>query len=233
MRACVGTQSRIRQSRIRRRPDRAGFARRCAGRIRVGAALKIKPDEKPRLSSSALRAMLEPLGIDRHAHPLVVVGYRGYYRDSMGAPGVDDRGIYDDAIFLDSVQATAAFNGNTDPTGYRKGRGTGEDTRGMASLNAGVWYAHRFGMHRKKYLALCQTGGPVTVTRDGDPPYAHSGMFGINIHRGGYAATSSLGCQTIHPSQWEGFIGLMKDQAVRYFGNAWQRRVVPYVLLER
>ena len=50
----------------------------------------IKPEEKPRLSAAALRAMLQPLGIDRRAHPLVVVGIRGYYRDSMGAPGVDD-----------------------------------------------------------------------------------------------------------------------------------------------
>lgn len=196
-------------------------------------AKKITPDEKPRLGSSALHAMLDPLGIDRQVHPLVVVGYRGYYRDSMGAPGVDDRGIYDDAIFVDTRQVTAAFNGNTDPTGYRKGRGQGEGTRGMASLNAGVWYAHKFGRHRNKYLALCQTAAAVTVTRDGDPPYAHSGMFGINIHRGGYGTTSSLGCQTIHPSQWEGFIGLVKDQAVRYFGNAWQRTVIPYVLLAR
>lgn len=195
--------------------------------------LVIKPDEKPRLSASALRAMLQPLGIDRRAHPLVVIGIRGYYRDSMGAPGVDDRGIYDDAIFVDTAQATAAFNGNTDPTGYRKGRGTDEGTRGMASLNPGVWYAHRFGMHRGKYLALCQSAGEVTVTRDGEPPYPHRGSFGINIHRGGYATTSSLGCQTIHPAQWDGFINLARDQALRYFGKAWRRAVIPYVLLER
>jgi len=191
---------------------------------------KIKPDEKPRLRSSDLRAMLQPYGIDRSTYPMVVVGIRGYYRTSMGAPGVNDRGIYDDAIFIDTVQATVAFNGNTDPSHFRKGRGTGA-AKGVASLNPGAWFVHRFDLHNGKYLALCQRAGKVTVTRDGDPPYEETGEFGINIHKGSYSGTSSLGCQTIHPDQWGSFIGLAQDQAKRYFGTAWRRNVIPYVLL--
>ena len=72
---------------------------------------KLVPSEKPRLSSSELRAMLVPYAIDRTKYPIVVVGIRAYYRNSMGAPGVNDRGIYDDAIFIDTVQATAAWSG--------------------------------------------------------------------------------------------------------------------------
>lgn len=192
--------------------------------------MPIVPSEKPRLSAAELHGLFEPLVIDREQYPLVIVGIRGYYKDSMGAPGVNDRGIYDDAIFIDSPQATVAFNGNTDPSRYRKGQGKGSG-KGMASLNPGAWYVHKFDLHKGKYLALCQRGGDVTVTRDGDPPYLDTGSFGINIHKGGYNGTSSEGCQTIHPDQWHSFISLAKDQAKRYFGDDWQKKIVPYILL--
>jgi len=190
------------------------------------------PPEKPRLHSDELRARIAPFAIDHDKYPLVVVGIRGYYRNSMGAPQVNDRGIYDDALFILTQQATAAFNGNTDPSRYRAGSGTAESTKGMASLKPGAWFVHRFDLHNGKYLALCQRGGPVTVIRDGKPPYPDTGNFGINIHRGGFNTTSSLGCQTLHPNQWDSFIALAVDQAKRYFGNEWKKRIVPYVLLE-
>src|SRR3990167_1587858 len=187
--------------------------------------------EKPRLSTQKLVELLEPYNIDRKICPLIVVGIRGYYREQMGAPEVNDRGIYDDAIFICSPQAMVAYNGNTDPSKYRKGEGDGAE-KGMASLNPGVWYAHRFDYHKGEYLALCQREGKVSVTRDGDPPYLDTGYFGINIHRGGYNTTSSEGCQTIHPSQWDSFIQLAEDQAKRYYSSSWKSEVIPYVLLE-
>src|ERR671911_209487 len=88
---------------------------------------------KPRLSSEQLLKKLSAQKINLKEHPLVVVGIRGYYKNSMGAPGVNDRGIYDDAIFVYSPSVMAAFNGNTDPSKIRKGKGTGK-TKGMASL---------------------------------------------------------------------------------------------------
>lgn len=188
---------------------------------------------KPRLSSQELEQRLQPFGLDRVKHPLIVVGIRGYYRDSMGAPNVNDRGIYDDAIFIHSPSVFAAYNGNTDPSTYRPGHGTSESTRGMASLKPGAWFVHQFALHKGKYMALCQRAGAVTVIRDGNPPYEDTGDdFGINIHRGSYTKTSSEGCQTIHPDQWESFIALAKDQAKRYFGAAWESTTVPYILLE-
>ncbi len=189
------------------------------------------PPSPPRLSSSELRQRIAPFNIDRDLYPVLVIGIRGYYLNSMGAPGINDRGMYDDAIFIESQYVTAAFNGNTDPSRIKKGTGFNAG-KGMAVLKPGIWFAHRFDQHNGKYLALCQRCGDVVVIRDGDPPYEDRGMFGINIHKGGYNTTSSLGCQTIHPSQWESFINLAVDQTKRYYGNDWRKKTIPYILLE-
>ena len=193
----------------------------------------IIPAARPQLTQQELAQKLQPYGIDRTKYPLIVVGIRGYFRDSMGAPGVNDRGIYDDAIFIDATETFATFNGNTDPSRFRPGSGFGEATKGIASLNPGAWFVHRFDKHKGQYLALCQRAGNVTVMRDGKKEnYKDTGRFGINIHRGSYHGTSSLGCQTIHPDQWESFIGLAVDLARRYHGSMWKKVVIPYVLME-
>jgi lysozyme len=183
------------------------------------------------MTQADLRRRLAPLAVDRAVHPVVVVGIRGYYRDTMGAPGVNDRGMYDDALFLDTPDSFATFNGNTDPSRVQIGHGTG-DAKGMAVLNPGIWYAHKFDLHKGEYLALCQRLGQITVTRDGNPPYPDTGMFGINIHKGGYNTTSSLGCQTVHPDQWPAFIAMAVDHAKRWHGARWNQVVIPYALLE-
>jgi lysozyme len=194
-------------------------------------ALSLPATGKPRLTSEQLAKKLSTLpSFSVSGHPLIIAGVRGYYKNSMGAPGVNDRGIYDDALFVYTPSVMAAFNGNTDPSVYKKGQGTAEQTRGMASLNPGVWNVYQLALHRGKYLALCQKFGPVQVTRDGNTDYIDQGYFGINIHKGGRNSTSSLGCQTIHPDQWEAFITLVTDQAKRYFGVKWNKTCIPYVL---
>lgn len=181
------------------------------------------PNARPRLQTDELYPMLDRYNIDRDKYPLVIVGIRGYYLNTMGKPGVNDIGIYDDAIFVDSPNVMAAFNGNTDPSRSRKG---------MAHLKPGVYYSYKFGMHRGKYLALIQRMDKVTVVRDGNPPTEDTGYFGINIHNGGWNSTGSLGCQTIHPSQWSAFINLASAEAQRLFGENWKNVRIPYVLME-
>jgi len=193
------------------------------------------PAARPRMTRADLMALVARRHPALPPSDLTIVGVRGYYADTLGAVGRNDRAMYDDALFIVTPDAFIAFNANTDPSGYRKGRGTGA-AKGMASLNPGFWPVYRLDIHRAgtpgQHLALCQRAGPVTVTRDGDPPYEDRGMFGINIHRGGVNGTSSEGCQTIPPSQWPAFIATVTDQAKRLFGADWRSEVIPYVLLE-
>ncbi|MBE2284435.1 MAG: caspase family protein [Prosthecobacter sp.] len=193
------------------------------------------PGSRPRLSQQDLAAKLANINLDRQKHPLIIVGIRGYYLDTMGKPGVNDRGIYDDAIFIDSADGFASYNGNTDPSKRREGSGTGS-LKGMAKLKAGAWFAHKFDTHGGSvpHPAICQRLGDVTVIRDGKngQDYEDTGSFGINIHKGGYNGTSSEGCQTIHPDQWGSFYALAKDLAQRYYAEKWNKVVIPYILLE-
>ena len=196
------------------------------------------PPNKPRTTTEELTALAKSQGHDlgaiRQKHPLLVVGVRGYYLDTQGKPGVNDRGMYDDALILVTDNAFASFNGNTDPSSYRKGRGKGAG-KGMATLKPGLWPVYRFDLHRGKYLALCQRAGEVTVIRDGNPPYEDTGWFGMNLHEGGITGTSSEGCQTVprQGAQWKGFIGLAEAEARRIWGAVWKQRTVAYLLLEK
>lgn len=149
-----------------------------------------------------------------------LVGVRGYYKDSMGKPGVNDRKIYDDAIFLVGPDLFVSFNANCDPGAYRKG---------IANLCTGVW-RYKLGIHGLskpkvlQYEALVQAAS-VTVRRDEQG--LDKGWFGINIHRGGYNTVSSLGCQTIYPSQWPEFIKQVKTQMSKH-----NQKTIPYILIE-
>lgn len=176
------------------------------------------PSGRPRLDRNAVEQILHTAKVTA---AVAIVGIRGYYRDTMGKPGVNDRGIYDDALFIVSPSAFVSFNGNVDPSAFRKG---------IAVLQPGVW-KYRIGIHglskpaAQRYKALVQ-GGPVTVLRDGTG--YDTGEFGINIHRGGYNTTSSLGCQTIPPDQWPAFIALVESELKRA-----NQTIVPYVLTEQ
>ena len=148
----------------------------------------------PRLSEATVREILTANGCDlRRA---VVLAVRGYYLDSMGQRGVNDRRIYDDAHFVVWPDGMASFQGNTDPNGFRKGHGTGKN-KGMAMLAPGI---HRYGPGKHKGRLAFRQCERFTVIRDGDPPYRDLGHHGINWHDGGVRSTSSLGCQTNAPT---------------------------------
>lgn len=180
--------------------------------------VKFKPSSKPQAKLTQLEQFIQH--IDRKKYPCVLVGSRGYYRDSMGKPYVNDRMIYDDAIFLITPTCYMSFNANTDPGAFRKR---------IANLKAGTWM-YKLGIHglskakHLRYKALVQAAD-VTVVRD--EVGEDTGRFAINIHRGGQNKVSSLGCQTIVPEQWQSFITTLESEMKRY-----NQSVIPYRLIE-
>ena len=153
-----------------------------------------------------------------------IVGIRGYYKKTMGNPTKNDRAIYDDAMFLITDNELHSFNANCDPSKYDKG---------IANLKAGVWACYQFDIHGGKvsqYPAICQRKGKVTVIRDGKGE--DTGMFGINIHRGGHKGTSSEGCQTIPPTQWDRFYNTAVRLASGVYGKDYKKETITYILLE-
>ena len=164
--------------------------------------LPFLPPARPRLT---LAVALARLSVPVDLAEVTVLGFRGYYH-----PDEDDneRGKYDDAVAIVGPEHWSTYNFNTDPSAYRKG---------IATLTAGDW-RYKPGIHglsRPKtlqYPAFVQAD-EVTVRRD--QSITESGWFGINIHRGGNNGTSSLGCQTLPPAQWEAFRATLMDQLKR------------------
>jgi hypothetical protein len=163
----------------------------------------IIPPSRPKIARSRVAEILDANGCD--LTKVNLLGIRAYYLDSMGKPGVNERGVFDDALIWFTPSETAKFNANCDPSRYRKGWGFGAE-KGMASLKSGVW-SYKTGIHYGKIPhAAFRQAGKVTVIRDGTKGvYEDTGFFGINIHRGGRAGTSSLGCQTLPDSMWSEF----------------------------
>eukprot|EP00112_Aurelia_sp_Birch-Aquarium-sp1_P006169 Seg16874.1 transcript_id=Seg16874.1/GoldUCD/mRNA.D3Y31 product="hypothetical protein" protein_id=Seg16874.1/GoldUCD/D3Y31 len=179
----------------------------------------MKPHSKPQATREQIIDMLVDQGLwnDREISTVCVVGVRGYYLNSMGKPGVNDRGQYDDAIFVLTADSCTSFNANTDPSIYRAGR---------AQLMAPQKVTYRPGYHgygrKSGHPAFRQTSS-VIVKRDdsrgngkalGGGVFTDEGTnrFWINLHKGGRNTTSSAGCPTIPPSQWTAFYNLLRHE---------------------
>lgn len=180
---------------------------------------------KPQVRKSVIDKILKDKGIDLKKYPMLIIGIRGYFLNTLGEKGVNDRGLYDDALIIYTPNVYATFNGNTDPSVRFK--------TGRAVLKKGFYLSHRFDIHngvKNSHPAICQRVAPVTVIRDGQGE--HTGMFGINIHKGGITTTSSEGCQTLPPTQWTAFYELAKSEWIRAYGDNWNKVTVPYLLLD-
>jgi lysozyme len=154
--------------------------------------------KRPALTIEQAREIIKTSG-KTIAAPIMLLAIRGYYKNRMGKPGENDRGIYDDAMFLIGPALFLAVNANTDPSRYKPG---------IAKLVPGLHY-YKKGLHHIGKPNAYPAFRPDTpdeslpVTRDG-----MQGIFkgiAINIHRGALYGTSSEGCQTVCPDQWLSF----------------------------
>jgi len=150
-----------------------------------------------------------------------VIGIRGYYQDTMGKIGVNDRGIYDDAVFVLSPTCFKSFNFNTDPSAYRRGRAS------LDSPQVVKYVAGYHGYGRSSGHNAFRQASDVVVHRDskvgnGKPlgngrfKDSSSKRFWINLHRGGRSTTSSAGCQTVPVKQWDHFYSLVLSEMKGY-----------------
>lgn len=190
----------------------------------------IVPPTRPNLSREQAEAYFAApySGLDFDKYPLYCLGIRGYYTRSMGDPTRNDLGIYDDALFLISKDLFLPFNANTDPAKVLRGSGS---SKGTATLVHGQYFCHTIDLHQRRYPALCQRAGNVSVWRyKADATrWTDTGSFGINIHSGGMGNTNSEGCQTVHPYQWPEFM----HTVVETIGlTGWGKTIVPYLLIE-
>lgn len=166
------------------------------------------------MTPEAVRAQLAAAGVTESC---ALVGVRARHNQI---------GVYDDHLYVVARETFQAFRANTDPS---------RQAPRMATLMPGVWQ-YRLGIHglsrpkAQQYEALVQAA-PVTVRRfpvsPGSPYILDTGWFGINIHRGGDVATSSLGCQTIYRPEWPVFLALVKGCLL-----ANEQRVIPYLLCD-
>ena len=155
------------------------------------------------------------LGITEEAF---LYGVRGFF-PSLGKSDANDRGIYDDAIFLVDSFCFRGWNANTDPSKHQAG---------IAVLRPGLWYFKK-GKHgwskNNPYDALVQA---TDFTIERDKGKIETGRFYINIHKGGNYETGSAGCQTIVKDQWPSFI-----QAVYRLMEKHEQKLMPYILVEK
>jgi lysozyme len=183
--------------------------------------MQMLPGNKPQLKKEDAVRLLDTWDIKKY--PVKLLGIRGYFKKTMGDPNKNDINIYDDAIFIVSANHYSSWNANTDPSRMIKD---------VAVLKPGGPYIYKVGLHGisgpNPYEALRQYGN-VTVIRNGTVEVTDSprNRFYIDIHRGGYNITSSLGCQTIHPDQWFDFLKTVKAQL-----KANNQDYIPYCLVE-
>lgn len=185
----------------------------------------------PQLPDNEIIKVLNAKYPDWKSRPCVLIGVRGYFLKSMGDPTRNDRGIYDDAAFsVGGDQEFGRYAFNTDPSAFKKGR---------AVLKGGIWHfipGVHFSPSGHNYPAFRQFG-PFTVVRDQQGE--ETGMFGINLHKGGVNSTSSLGCQTLPADTWVRFrndlmarIGVTLSE-MNGHDHGVPGKEFPYILLER
>ena len=167
-------------------------------------------------------------------------------RDYKKSDGQNKVGVYDDAVMVIWPEGSRLFKSNSDPSRLGWNSGVGKP---FAQLTTGLHYFIR-GYHKGKYPAFRQpdpsdsnqvnilikngltaADAKFKVLRTygvGDSRnYHETGYYAINIHKGSEYGTSSWGCQTFDPSDWNQFKELVYSLMDKY-----SQSVLPYYLIQ-
>ncbi len=156
---------------------------------------------------------------------------------------------FDDELFLfykikDGQWATMKMACTTDPGTYYL---QNPIFSGTAILAAGQYQnAYQIGLHKNKYKALVQRGGPVTIVRDYNRNNiidfggtAVTGYFGINIHRARERGVSifvdkhSAGCTVVADSSEFDLMMGAAERHKKLYGNAFTYTLIDWREMER
>lgn len=197
---------------------------------------------QPKAPEALVRSILDTFNVLSEDEPCALLGVRSYYRDTMGEQGANDVGIYDDAMFFVAPGIFLAVNANTDPSRLGWNAAIG---KAFAMLLPGLWYFIR-GAHKGKVPALRQAdedqADEVKIPDNGHfkvwrgksaddiitkTARVDEGYHAINIHSGGESTTSSWGCQTIPPSQFNSFMESVWQHTKKHC-----MKRIPYLLVD-
>jgi lysozyme len=196
----------------------------------------------PKAPEKLIRDILTQESLLTVVEPCAILGVRGYYQDTMGVAGRNDVGQYDDAMFFVGPGIFLAANANTDPSRLGWNEAVGKP---FAMLLPGLWYFIR-GAHKGKVPALRQAdedqADDVKIPNHGHfkvwrgksmddiltkTAKVDEGYHAINIHRGGENTTSSWGCQTVPPDQFDNFMEQVWEHTKKH---SMER--IPYLLID-
>lgn len=189
--------------------------------VKAGRISSAEADDYKKIHINRMKEIQAKVtGVDPKNWPVLCLGIRGYYLDSVGGKSVNDRNLYDDAFILVGPGYFNTFRANTDPRLYKVG---------IALLLPGVHFFKQgiHGASRGAGYEAFRTADPLQIL-----PVLRDGQNGIkegvtiNLHAGGEFSTNSAGCQTVIKSSWPEF----KKDAYQLTKD--NNKILPYLLTE-
>lgn len=202
------------------------------------------PTSKPQASLDTVRFVaLSRWRKDGHQEPLpqvYVLAVRGYWKSSMGDPGRNDVGVWDDAFFLVTPNTMLAERANTDPSRVGWNAGVGKP---YFMLDPGIWYFYP-GAHKGVRPAFRQADDADVAKRLGIPHegkftgtrmwgfgdkrnYKETGHQQVDIHPGGIENTSSWACLTLPKARAKVWLQTATAEL-----KAYSQKLLPVILIE-
>lgn len=184
----------------------------------------MKIPDRPKISDAEVDKIANFYFTD-NLPPVLLIGVRGYFLNTVGAAFANDFNAWDDAMLVyENGTLLKTFNANTDPSKLKQE---------IAMLDTGV-YQFAKGTHKNRILAFraYPEGVKLPCKRQDFSGNWHKSLCSyINIHDGGLENTWSEGCQTIinqgNQKQFNEFRDLVYTLMARH-----DLRTVTYLLIE-